>query len=372
MKVIINENQKGLLFDNGVLKNILNPGKYNVFFGKTIEKLQLSDEIAPQSCTVQKILDYCPGAKAMISEVTVKNGEVCLHYVNGVYDGCLTAGQHAFWSEFGQHEFKIISTDEPKITDVPAVIVTKLVPGVVNEINIGDGCSAVIYYDGKAAEYVSAGRYFYWNGAVKVTCKIYDMRIHTLNISGQEILTKDKVGLRVNFVANWRITDYIKLNELYPNIEQTLYTAAQLALRDYLGQKTMDELLANREALGTEILNDLKERTEDAFVEIMSAGIKDIILPGEITAIMNTVLAAEKRAQANVITRREEVASTRSLLNTAKLMDENETLRRLKELEYIERICEHVGEITVDARSGLIDQLGQILGKTDNKQGKTK
>ena len=78
---------------------------------------------------------------------------------------------------------------------------------------------------------------------------------------------------------------------------------------------------------------------------------------------MNSVLAAEKRAQANVITRREEVASTRSLLNTAKLMDENETLRRLKELEYLERICEHVGEINVNGGSGLLDRLAEIAGR---------
>lgn len=370
MKVIINENQKGLLFDNGVLKNILNPGKYNVFFGKTIEKLPLCDEIIPQNCTVQKILDYCPGAKAMISDVTVKNGEVCLHYVNGVFSECLTAGQHAFWSEYGQHEFEVISTSDPKITTVPAVIAAQLDENIVKQVEVPEGYNAIVYYEGKAAEYLEPGRYFYWRGAVKVYCNFYDMRIQTTSISGQEILTKDKVGLRVNFVMNWRIADYVKLSEQYPNINDTLYTAAQLALRDYLGTKTMDELLANREQIGSAILADLKERTEDVFVEIISAGIKDIILPGEITAIMNTVLAAEKRAQANVITRREEVASTRSLLNTAKLMDENETLRRLKELEYIERICEHVGEITVDARSGLIDQLGQILGKEGSGKAK--
>ncbi len=370
MKVIINENQKGLLFDNGVLKDILNPGKYNVFFGKTIEKLQLANEIAPQSCTVRKILDYCPGAKAMISEVTVKNGEVCLHYVNGVFSECLTAGQHAFWSEYGQHEFKIISTEEPKIIDVPPVIAAQLDESIVRQIEVPEGYNAIIYYNGKAAEYLESGRYFYWKGAVKVSWNWFDMRIRTININGQEILTRDKVGLRVNFVMDWRIVDYVKLAEQYPNIEASLYTAAQLALRDYLGKKTMDELLANREDISTAILADLKERTEGVFVEIMSAGIKDIILPGEITAIMNSVLAAEKRAQANVITRREEVASTRSLLNTAKLMDENETLRRLKELEYIERVCEHVGEITVDARSGLIEQLGQILGSERNSKTK--
>ena len=72
---------------------------------------------------------------------------------------------------------------------------------------------------------------------------------------------------------------------------------------------------------------------------------------------MNTVLIAQKQAQANVITRREEVASTRSLLNTAKLMDENKTLYKLKELEYLERICQNVGEINVNGHQELLEQL---------------
>ena len=88
---------------------------------------------------------------------------------------------------------------------------------------------------------------------------------------------------------------------------------------------------------------------------------KDIILPGEIRDIMNTVLIAEKRAQANVITRREEVASTRSLLNTARLMEENQTLFKLKELEYLEKICDNVGNITVNGGSDLLSQLTYIL-----------
>ena len=98
-------------------------------------------------------------------------------------------------------------------------------------------------------------------------------------------------------------------------------------------------------------------------MEIIDAGVKDIILPGEIRDIMNTVLIAEKRAQANVITRREEVASTRSLLNTAKLMEENPTLYRLKELEHIERICENVGSLNLNGSGGVLSQLFALLGK---------
>lgn len=105
----------------------------------------------------------------------------------------------------------------------------------------------------------------------------------------------------------------------------------------------------------------LKEKQAEYFVAFSEAGVKDIILPGEIRSIMNTVLIAEKKAQANVITRREEVASTRSLLNTAKLMDENQTLYKLKELEHLERICENVGSISVSGGTDLLSQLTQIL-----------
>ena len=361
MKTIINESQKGLLFQNGVLLKILGAGKYFTFGGKTIEVLSLDKESAPSGCPLQKLLD-CTGAKGLTAEVTVKNGDVCLHYVDGCFEDVLTAGRHAFWSERGEHEFKVYSTAEPKIADVPATVLAQLGAAYVTEINVSAQNKAVVSYNGKTAEDLDEGRFFYWNGAVEVAARIYDMRVQTLSISGQEILTKDKVGVRVNFTANWRIADHKKLAEEYGDFDTVLYTAAQLALRDYLGVKTMDELLADRENIGAEILGELKSRTSEMHIEILSAGIKDVILPGEITAIMNSVLAAEKRAQANVITRREEVASTRSLLNTAKLMDENATLRRLKELEYIEKICANVGEITVDARSSLLSQLAQMIG----------
>lgn len=368
MKVIINNNQKGLLFKNGVLADILNAGKYSAGGSKSIEILPLDAEISSKNATTAQILAKAAAkSKNLTSEVTVKNGEVCLHYVDGVFANALTAGRHAFWNEAGAHEFKTYSTANPKITDIPAPIAAQLGAGLVVDFNIPPEYKGVVYYDGKAAEYLDAGRYFYWNGAVKISTQIYTMRVQQLDINGQEILTKDRVGVRVNFTASWRVIDYKKVNETYTSISQSLYTASQLALRDYLGSKTMDEMLSDRENIGNEILGELKKRTSDMFVEILSAGIKDVILPGEISAIMNSVLAAEKRAQANVITRREEVASTRSLLNTAKLMDENATLRRLKELEYIEKICENVGEITVDARSSILSQLASIIGGKDGE-----
>jgi len=84
-------------------------------------------------------------------------------------------------------------------------------------------------------------------------------------------------------------------------------------------------------------------------------------LPGDIKEIMNQVLVAQKKAQANTISRREETAATRSLLNTAKLMDDNPMLYQLKEMEYVEKIAEKIGEITVSGNGGMVKQLKDIF-----------
>jgi regulator of protease activity HflC (stomatin/prohibitin superfamily) len=180
-----------------------------------------------------------------------------------------------------------------------------------------------------------------------------------MNITGQEIMTQDKVSLRINFVCNYRVKDYVKILTEIDDYEEQMHVAAQLALRDYVGKYKLDDILANKDEMSRYVFERLKEKEQQLYVEITDAGVKDIILPGEIRDIMNTVLVAEKRAQANVITRREEVASTRSLLNTAKLMEENKTLYKLKELEFVERICENVGNINLN---GSGDVLSQLMG----------
>ena len=79
---------------------------------------------------------------------------------------------------------------------------------------------------------------------------------------------------------------------------------------------------------------------------------KDVILPGEIRELVNKVVEAERTAKANLIRRQEETAATRSLLNTAKLMEDNPLLLRLKELESLERLVEKVGRIDLHAGEG--------------------
>ena len=82
-------------------------------------------------------------------------------------------------------------------------------------------------------------------------------------------------------------------------------------------------------------------------LELDAAGVKDIVLPGEMKTILAKVVEAEKTAEANVIRRREETAATRSLLNTAKVMEDNPVALRMKELETLERVAERIDKISV-------------------------
>lgn len=126
---------------------------------------------------------------------------------------------------------------------------------------------------------------------------------------------------------------------------------------------TLDELMDKKTEISTYILQNTMEYIAGLGLRLLTCGVKDIILPGDVRDIMNQVLIAEKRAQANIIMRREETASTRSLLNTAKLMEENVMLFKLKEMEYVEKIAERINNISISGNGQIVDQLKQLFVK---------
>ena len=168
-----------------------------------------------------------------------------------------------------------------------------------------------------------------------------------MEIQGQEILTKDKVTLRVNLVASYRITDPVTARGTLDKFAEYLYRELQFGLRKAFATRTLDGLLETKGQLDQAIHDHVREQALIHGITVTGVGVKDLILPGDMRELLNQVVEAEKVAQANVIKRREETAATRSLLNTAKLMDENPTLLRLKELEALEKVAEKVDRLTV-------------------------
>ena len=361
-KTIINENQRGLLFKNGKYVRMLDSGKYYLFGDREIETYDMKQRLVPGKCTLETLLADKRVADCL-AVAEVGDEELGLHYMNGRFTSLLARGKYAFWSVFDRHEFRIVDISKPTVDEsVPTYIFASILPSYYTKIEVAEYQKARLYFNRKFERILDAGTYYFWNTAVKVEAEYVDTRLTQMDITGQELLTADKVSLRVNFVCNYRITDYVRILTEIDDFEEQLHVTAQLALREYVGKYKLDEILENKEQMSEFITAKLKAKEKSLFLEIADAGVKDIILPGEIREIMKMVLIAEKRAQANVITRREEVASTRSLLNTAKLMDENKTLYKLKELEYVERICENVGNINVNGTGNILSQLTELLG----------
>ena len=188
-------------------------------------------------------------------------------------------------------------------------------------------------------------------------------------MTGQEVLTKDRIGIRANVTAVYRIADPAKAVSVAANLRDYLYKELQFALREAVGVRTLEEVLGDKQGINAAVAERLVPTLVEAGIELPSVGIKDIILPGDVRELMNRVIEAEKTAQANVIKRREETAATRSLLNTAKLMEDNPILLRLKELEALEKVSEKVGNVIVGSgMDGVLDDLVRIRPRNTPKR----
>lgn len=177
--------------------------------------------------------------------------------------------------------------------------------------------------------------------------ELVDLRLQAVEVSGQDIMTRDKVSLRLNLSATYRHTDVLRAFAQLQKPAEHLYRELQFALRAAVGTRTLDELLENKTVIDDVVTAHMATKLQPFGMVVESVGVKDIVLPGDMKTILTQVVQAEKQAQANVIRRREETAATRSLLNTAKVMEDNPVALRMKELETLERVAERIDKISV-------------------------
>lgn len=360
-RVTINAYQAGLVFKNGVYKRLLGEGKYWLMPSEKVEVYDMTKPfVAP--CELNILLQDAALA-AMLHVVEVKDTEIVLQYENGLLKQVLVAGRYAFWKSIVKYEFVRAGIAKVEITEQidRAVLQNKLLAPYVRTSTVESYEKAVLFIDGKYSQLLNSGTYYWWKNNIPVYIGKVDVRRQQLEINGQEILTRDKAALRINAWAQYLVRDVEKALLQNREYERQLYVTFQLALREYVAGLNFDELLEKKDSLTPYILQLVKEKAELLGVDVASFGIRDIVLPGDIKEIMNQVLVAEKKAQSNIIMRREETASTRSLLNTAKLMEDNPMLLKLKEMEYVEKIAEKISNISLTGNGVLIDQLRRIF-----------
>ena len=359
--VKVNEYQVALVFKNGAYQRVLLTGKYWFWKG---EDVYMYDVTKPFMAPVElNILLMDAMLSDILIVVEVMDNEIVLQYENGLLKQVLTAGRYTFWKTVIKYDFVRADISKIAITENidRATLLSKQVAPYVRSVSVENYEKAVLFIDGKYDKVLESGIYYWWKNNIAVHIARVDMRQQQLEVNGQEILTKDKAALRINAWAQYKVADIEKAVLQNKEYDKQLYVAFQLALREYVAGYSFDELLEKKESIAPFVLQSVKEKVEALGVEVNGFGIRDIILPGDVKEIMNQVLIAEKKAQANTIMRREETASTRSLLNTAKLMEENAMLWKLKEMEYVEKIADKISSISVGGNGQLLEQLKQIL-----------
>jgi len=368
MKTIRIQTQEiGLLFKHGDFYKVLAPGKHWIWPNETLYFYKRGDLLQnpPRDLTI--LLSY-PEIAAELDVVEVKDNEIALQYEDKLFRAVLPKGRWAYWKGVKNYHYQILDITQlaiPAEVDLASLMPQPL-GAYVRTVTVEGHDKGVLFIDWKFDSMLEPGVYHWWKNNTPVHVLKADTRRQQMEISGQEILTKDKATVRLSFYVQYHVRDVIKALVENKDYDKQLYVQMQLALRAYIGGFTLDELLDKKSDMTDAILQTTAAKARELGVELSGGGVRDIILPGDMRDIMNQVLTAEKKAQANIIMRREETASTRSLLNTAKLMEDNEMLWKLKEMEYVEKIAEKINTISVSGSGQIIDQLKQIFVSSKN------
>ncbi len=283
---------------------------------------------------------------------TAVNEVAWIRYNGKIHDLLAPQTRQLYWH--GYVKVTVERVDMNTNLEVSAKLMRELrnrgntLPLSILSVDVPSYAQGVLTINNADIRLLSAGNYgFYRAGAETLAYVSVDLREQSLDISGQEILTADKVALRLNVGVTWKVSDVLTSHRQLVKPAEHLYREVQFALRQVVGTRSLDSLLEDKNSLDREVLAVVVDKLLTQGISITRVGVKDIILPGDMKAILTKVVEAEKAAMANVIRRREETAATRSLLNTAKVMEDNPVALRLKELETLEKITDKIGNISV-------------------------
>lgn len=366
-RVLIDENERALWLYKGELRGIVGPGEHSLPNRRGMLKLERHSLVQPElrSTYEAMVFDKLPEAAATnLTRVRTAETEIAvIERDKAIYAILAPDSKVALWTDAGPWAATLV--DIGQSPQVESKLLARLKKAgktqLVSLVDVDEGKTALVMIDGELAAQLKPGTYGYWTPGRKISVKLIDLTRQSIDVTGQELLTRDRVTLRVNIAAEYSVVDPVKAVSSVKDFNDALYRALQYAFRKTLGSLTLDQILEKKVTVDAEAAEKVRTDMAAIGVEVSDIALKDVILPGEMREILNQVVAAQKEAEANVIRRREETNATRSLLNTAKVMAENPVMLRLKELEALETIAGKVERLTVyNGTSGLMNDLVKL------------
>ncbi len=341
---IVREHERALLFRDGQLAGYLRPGRHRRWsFGREL-KIRTYGTDAGFVALDPELERAVPHDEGEVLEVAEDQLALLARADQPI--AVLGPGRYLLWQVRGAVLTELRARGGV-LLEVPAPF-RALVPDALGlEVIVQAHERVVVFVDGELKVVLPPGRHLIDAWRRKVSIARVELREQELGSVGQELITRDKVSLRLNLLLKHRIVDPVAAVSTVTDLRTALYGEMQIVAREVVGGVTVDELLERRVELSARMRELIGARSETWGVEAIRLDIKDVVLPGDMKLLLNRVIEAEKQAAAQVILRREEVAATRSLANTAKMLESNPVLLRLKELEALQELAGTIPNLTV-------------------------
>ncbi|MBN9072144.1 MAG: slipin family protein [Rhizobiales bacterium] len=366
-RVLVKENERAIALHKGKLLGIYGPGEHSLPNAHGSLEIQMHDlGSGVFASPLEKVLfDRLPDAAARhLTVFRTGRDEVAVIERDGQVNAVLAPDRRmTVWTDAGPWSQTVIDVSaSPHVDpDLRRRVVAASRASLIVAATVVDGSVGLLHVDGVVVETLRPGSYGFWNLGRQIAVKMVDLKRQALDVAGQEVLTRDRVTIRINLTAEYRVADPVLAVSAVKDFADSLYRALQFAFRKTLGAMTLDQILEKKVTVDAEAAEKIRADMAAIGLEVFDIALKDVILPGEMREILNQVVAAEKEAEANVIRRREETNATRSLLNTAKVMAENPVMLRLKELEALETIAGKVDRLTIhNGTGGLMNDLVRL------------
>ncbi len=218
--------------------------------------------------------------------------------------------------------------------------------GLRKEVTVFQYERGLLYRDGRLERVLEAGRYSFGRSEPVEVAKV-SLRETSHIVPGQGLLTADRVEVRVTLVAQYRVTDPTLALQAVENYSEQLHQELQLALRDVIAARTMDQLLEDRTEIGSELLRLSAEPAKRYGVELTRVGLRDVILPREVQRVLMLEVEADRAGRAGLVKARHEVAAARARANTAKLLAETPGVARMQELDALLALAGKGGNVVL-------------------------
>lgn len=246
----------GLLFRDGEFAGLLDGGVHCYF--DPLNRIAVDVMSLRDPWVTHEKLDVIVKSGALENRAVVldlKDHERALVWLDNRFSHVLPADLFAYWTNLRDVRVEIVDARQTQLQHPEQRVITRspMVQHVLDVKTVSRECARVLFVDGRYVDTLTPGQYAFWKAPSDVSVVDVDLRETVVDVGGQDIMTADKVTLRLNAVVTYQVSDAKRAVTQTDDVRQTLYRETQLVLRALVGTRDLDVFLSDKDAVASEV-----------------------------------------------------------------------------------------------------------------------